>query len=73
MNKWAARFALADARRSGRLPNVWARFEAMNTAAHEVRRALWGIDKATAYCGDRNARLRRYIVFCRQFDCPKLP
>lgn len=73
MNKWDARFALHGARNRGELPNTWARFEYLNAAANDVRRALWGIDGPNAYCGDRNNRLRRYILAAQRFDVPRLP
>lgn len=70
---WYARSAINFARNTGKLPNTHLRFEYLNTAAHEVRRALWGIDGPNAYCGDRNGRLRRYILAGRQFEAPRLP
>ena len=68
----AARMAVNHARNTGRTSNSWQIFQALNTAAYEVRRALWGIDGPNAWCG-RNARLRRYIAAIKQYDPPRLP
>lgn len=76
MNKWAARFAIHGAQNSGRLPDTawgWADF---NTALHEVRRRLLGIDGPTSWGGSREettARLRRYILSHRRYSNPGLP
>lgn len=70
---WSARAEVSRARNTGKLPNTWQRFDWLNAAAHEVRRALWGIDGPNAWCGDRNARLRRFILAGREFDLPRLP
>lgn len=67
-----ARMAVSHARNTGQTSNSWQIFEALNTAAYEVRRALWGIDGPNAWCG-RNARLRRYIAAIKQYEAPRLP
>lgn len=72
-NTGGARMAVNYAINTGKLPNTWRRFQALHQAGHELRRALWGIDKKTAYCGDRNARIARYILACREFELPRLP
>ena len=72
LHGYAARSAVNGARISGATSNSWQRFEALNTAAYEVRRALWGIDGPNAWCG-RNARLRRYIAAIKQYEPPRLP
>jgi hypothetical protein len=77
MNKWDARFAIHGARNRGELPDTWQRFDWLNAAAHEVRRALLGIDKRPIgddFCArDFYPRLRRYILACRRYSLPRLP
>ena len=71
LHGYAARVAVQGAKNAGRVYDG-RRFDALNTAAYEVRRALWGIDGPNAWCG-RNARLRRYIAAIRQYEPPRLP
>ena len=68
-----ARMAVNRAINTGLIPNTWRRFEALNQAGHELRRALLGVDKKTAWCGERDARIGRYILACREFELPRLP
>lgn len=68
-----ARMAVNRAINTRMVPNTWQRFEALNQAAHELRRALWGIDGKNAWCGERNVRISRYILACRAYDAPRLP
>lgn len=49
---------------------TWSLF---NDMMHETRLALYGIDKPTAWCGDRNARLRRFVAHFREMPKPNLP
>lgn len=77
MDKWSARFALHGARNRGELPDTWARFDSLNAAAHEVRRALFGIDKKPVgddfVAQDFYPRFRRYILAGRRYSLPNLP
>lgn len=72
-NTGGARMAVNRAINTGKLSTAWRRFEALNQAGHELRRALWGVDKKTAWGGDRDARIGRYVAACREFDLPRLP
>ena len=58
---------------AGERAQSWKRFAWLSAAHHELRRALLGIDGPNAYCGDRNARIRRYIVAVRNLPKPRLP
>jgi len=70
---WLLRSEVNFARNTGKLSDAWQGWQALNDAAHELRRALLGIDKPTAWCGDRNNRIRRYIMAHRRFSNPRLP
>lgn len=58
---------------TGVLKSCWETFAVYNDMVHETRRALLGIDKPTAWCGDRNARLRRFVAHFRELPAPRLP
>lgn len=60
-------------RNTGRMSPAWERFWWMGMLRAEMFRAQIGIDKPNAWCGGRNARLRRFIDRIRQLPCPKLP
>jgi hypothetical protein len=68
-----ARSAVNYAINMGHVSNVWYTFDYMNMVRHEMRRALFGIDEPTAWCGERNARLRRMIEILRHLPAPRLP
>jgi len=68
-----ARAAVNYAINTGKLSNVWNTFDHMNMVRREMRRALLGIDAPTAWCGDRNARLRRMVEALRGMPAPRLP
>lgn len=70
---WTLRSLVNVARNSGKLSDAWRGWQTINNATHELRRALLGIDPQTAWCGDRNNRVRRYILAHRQFSNPRLP
>lgn len=72
--RWNARSSVHYWRNTaGAVAQSWRRFDAINAASHELRRALLGIDPPTAWCGDRNARIRRYIEAIRLQPAPRLP
>lgn len=58
---------------AGERAQSWRRFSWLAGAHHELRRALLKIDGPEAYCGDRNARIRRYILAVRDLPKPRLP
>lgn len=58
---------------AGERAQSWRRFWYLAGAHHELRRALLKIDGPEAYCGDRNARIRRYILSVRDLPKPRLP
>lgn len=72
-NTGGARAAVNRARNTGKLSEVWMGFQWMNWARHEMQRALLGIDRKNAWCGDRDARLRRYILAAQRYPKPNLP
>lgn len=57
---------------AGRTPTEET-FRWMNWTRHEMRRALLGIDGPEAWSGDRNNRLRRFILRVRSLPAPRLP
>jgi hypothetical protein len=70
---WSARAAVSLWRNTaGEAAQSWQRFQMMNEATHELRRALLGIDPPTAW-GGRNARIRRFIAAVRALPKPRLP
>jgi hypothetical protein len=72
-NTGGAQAAVNYARNTGQLSTAWMAVWWTNLARGEMRRALLGIDKKTAWCGDRDARLRRYILAARRYPTPNLP
>jgi len=72
-NTGGARAALNFARNTNVLPRSWEWFWWWNISRHEMRRALLGIDSKNAWCGDRDARLRRYIEALRRYQIPHIP
>ena len=73
---WAKRSAVQAWQNSRSVPPAsgpWSRFRWFALAHHELRRALLGIDQPTAWCGDRNARIRRMILHAATFSAPRLP
>ena len=48
-------------------------WQLFNEMVHETRRALLGIDKPSAWCGERNARLRRFVSHFQEMPGPRLP
>lgn len=68
-----ARAAVNYAVNTGVVKSCWATWSLFNDMMHETRRALYGIDKPTAWCGDRNARLRRFVMHFRELPGPRLP
>lgn len=58
---------------AGYVAQSWQRFSWLAQAHHELRRALLGIDGPNAYAGDRNARIRRYLLAIRDLPKPRLP
>jgi len=72
-NTGGAMTAVNYARNTGQVSGAWQSFFWLNLARHEMRRALLGIDPKTAWCGDRDARLRRYILAARKYPKPNLP
>jgi hypothetical protein len=72
-NTGGAEAAVNYARNTGKLPRSWEWFWWWNVSRHEMRRALLGIDGPEAWCGDRNARLRRFIERLRTYPPLRLP
>jgi hypothetical protein len=58
---------------AGALAQSWQRFDLLSAGHHELRRALLGIDLPSAWCGDRNARIRRFFEHVRTLPKPRLP
>lgn len=72
--RWNARSSVYYWRNTaGDVAQSWRRFDAIDSATHELRRALLGIDPPSAWCGERNARIRRFIAAIRSQPKPRLP
>lgn len=72
-NRGGVEAAVNYHRNTGKMGAAWETFWYMNGLRHEMRRALLGVDKPTAWCGDRNNRLRRMIAHVRSLPAPTLP
>jgi len=72
-NTGGASAAVNYACNTGKLPPSWESWWYFPIMHHEMRRALLGIDPPTAWCGDRNARLRRMIMRWRDMPAVSLP
>lgn len=58
---------------AGERAQSFQRFLILALGHHELRRAMLGIDLPTAWCGDRNARIRRLFEHARSLPVPRLP
>jgi hypothetical protein len=58
---------------AGERAQSFQRFMWLSMAHHELRRAMLGIDPPTAWCGDRDARIRRFFDRVRNLPKPRLP
>lgn len=60
-------------RNTGQMGPAWERFYWLSAFRGEMFRALMGIDKPSAWCGERNDRLRRFVDRVRSLPKPRLP
>lgn len=65
--------AINRAINTGKIGPHWQTFDYWHYMRHEMRRALLGVDPPTAWCGERNARLRRIIEKFRSLPAIPLP